>query len=88
MNVIGGSNWLDVEWIPPTKNVDRIDQYKLMIATHTGTVTTAYEGKRLRFRISRLRQNTKYVLCVKAVYDDGSFLWSESRAHRTKCVSG
>ena len=78
---------MSVEWRPPTKNVERIDYYKLMLATHTGSVACVYEGKERQYKIVRLRQNAEYILCVKAVYDDGSFVWSESKAQRTRCAA-
>eukprot|EP00798_Chlamydomonas_sp_ICE-L_P017171 gene17171-23487_t len=65
-------NSIELSWRPPTKNADRIERYKLMIATSTGVVKDAYQP------------NTEYILCVKAIYDDGSFLWSESKAYMTK----
>jgi hypothetical protein len=68
---------------PPTKNAERVDRYKLMIATSTGVVKEAYTGKDTRFRVVGLKPNTEYIMCVKAVYDDGSFLWSESKAYTT-----
>lgn len=69
---------------PPTKNTDRIERYKLMVATSTGVVKDVYQGKEMRFKITGLKPNTEYILCVKAIYDDGSFLWSESKAYMTK----
>jgi hypothetical protein len=41
------------------------------------------QGRETRFRVTGLKSNTEYILCVKAIYDDGSFLWSESKAYRT-----
>ena len=35
-------------------------------------------------QVTALKPNTEYILCVKAIYDDGSFLWSESKAYHTK----
>ena len=46
--------------------------------------THAAQGPEQRFRITGLKPNTEYILCVKAIYDDGSFLWSESKAYMTK----
>ncbi len=42
------------------------------------------QGRETRFKIAGLKSNTEYILCVKAIYDDGSFLWSESKAYQTK----
>jgi len=75
---------LDRACRPPTKNTDRIERYKLMIATSTGVVKDVYQGKEQRFKITGLKPNTEYILCVKAIYDDGSFLWSESKGYTTK----
>lgn len=41
------------------------------------------QGKETQFKVVGLKPNTEYILCVKAIYDDGSFLWSESKAFRT-----
>ena len=38
----------------------------------------------LLLQITGLKPGTEYILCVKAIYDDGSFLWSESKAYMTK----
>ena len=35
-------------------------------------------------QITGLKPGTEYILCVKAIYDDGSFLWSESKAYVTR----
>lgn len=78
-----GANFLELTWRPPTKNADRIDRYKLMIATSTGVVKDVYQGTETRFRITGLKSATEYIMCVKALYDDGSFLWSESKAYKT-----
>ncbi|PNW80231.1 hypothetical protein CHLRE_08g383101v5 [Chlamydomonas reinhardtii] len=42
-----------------------------------------HQGRESRFRVTGLKSNTEYIMCVKALYDDGSFLWSESKAYRT-----
>lgn len=78
------TNSIELGWRPPTKNAERIDKYKLMIATNTGVVKDAYQGKTQKFKVMGLRPNTEYIFCVKAIYDDGSFLWSESKAYHTK----
>ena len=41
------------------------------------------QGTETRFRITGLKSATEYIMCVKALYDDGSFLWSESKAYKT-----
>ncbi len=55
-----------------------------MAATATGVVREAYSGKATSHRVAALRPNAEYVFCVKATYDDGTFLWSESKAFRTR----
>lgn len=59
-------------------------RYKLLMATTTGVVKEVFQGPENRFKVGGLRSNHEYVFCVKAIYDDGSFLWSESKAFRTK----
>ncbi|KAF5833758.1 hypothetical protein DUNSADRAFT_9825 [Dunaliella salina] len=83
-DAICGVSSIELQWRPPTKNTDRIERYKLMIATSTGVVKDVYQGKEQRFKITGLKPNTEYILCVKAIYDDGSFLWSESKPYMTK----
>ena len=72
-----------MSWRPPTKNADQIERYKLMMAVVTGGVREIAQGLMLGHYVSRLRPATEYIFCVKAIYHDGSFLWSESRAFRT-----
>lgn len=38
------------------------------------------------FTCTGLRPSSGYVLVVKATYDDGSLLWSESKAYHTKML--
>lgn len=78
------TNAIEVAWRAPTKNADRIDRYKLLMATTTGVVKEVYQGTDARYRITGLRSNHEYVVVVKAIYNDGSFLWSESRSLRTR----
>jgi hypothetical protein len=61
-----------------------LHRYKLMVANNTGVVREAYQGKAQQFKVTGLRPNMEYVFCVKAVYDDNSFLWSDSRAFKTR----
>ena len=77
-------NSIEVAWRPPTKNMDRILGFKLMMATTTGVVKDVYHGMATQFRTVGLRANAEYIFCVKANYDDGSFIWSESKAFMTK----
>ncbi|DBA67511.1 TPA: hypothetical protein ACH3X2_001791 [Trebouxia sp. C0005] len=75
---------IEVAWRPPTKNADRISKFKLMLATTTGVVKDVYQGLHTRFKSTGLRPDMEYIFCVKATYDDGSFLWSESKAFQTR----
>jgi len=43
-----------------------------------------YQGLHTRFKSTGLRPDMEYIFCVKATYDDGSFLWSESKAFQTR----
>jgi hypothetical protein len=54
-----------------------------MFATTTGVVKEIAQGSMLKHFIGGLRQSTEYIFCVKAVYQDGSFLWSESKSFWT-----
>jgi hypothetical protein len=74
---------LQVSWLPPTKNADQIERYKLMMASSPGAVREVAQGTMLKQFVGGLRTSTEYIFCVKAIYQDGSFLWSESKAFRT-----
>lgn len=74
---------MQVAWRPPTKNSDQIERYKLMMASSTGGVREVAHGLMLRHYVTGLRPSTEYIFCVKAVYQDGSFLWSESKGFST-----
>lgn len=54
-----------------------------MVTGKDGSVREAYEGKERSFELCGLTPDTEYILAVKAVYDDASFVWSESKALRT-----
>lgn len=75
---------IEVSWRPPTRNADRISKFKLMLATTTGVVKDVYQGLHTRYKATGLRPDMEYIFCVKATYDDGSFLWSESKAFQTR----
>jgi hypothetical protein len=81
---VSGPSFLEVAWRAPTKNSDRVERYKLMIATTTGVVKEVCQGPMTRHRVMGLKPSTEYIFCVKALYDDGSFLWSESKAYHTR----
>jgi hypothetical protein len=51
-----------------------------------GVVREVYQGKAASFACSGLKPAAVYVLSVKVTYDDGSTLWSDSRAYRTKML--
>mmetsp|Transcript_48583 Transcript_48583/g.92931 ORF Transcript_48583/g.92931 Transcript_48583/m.92931 type:complete len:641 (+) Transcript_48583:158-2080(+) len=77
-------NAIEVSWKAPPKLVDRVDRFKLMMANNTGVVKEVCQGKYDRFRVTGLRANTEYVFCVKAIYDDGTHVWSESKGFKTR----
>ena len=76
-----------LKWTVPTKNNDRVVGYKIMATDTHGTREVGY-GPTEQFYVSpRLAQylatgftvGQSVSLCVKAIYDDGSFLWSPPR---------
>ncbi|KAK9813721.1 hypothetical protein WJX73_005291 [Symbiochloris irregularis] len=77
-------NSISVTWTPPTKNSDRIAGYKAMLSTLSGVVREVYRGPEPQCKAEGLRPHVEYVFCVKAFYEDGSFLWSEPVAFTTK----
>ena len=77
-------NSIEVSWIPPTKNIDRILSFKAFLSTTSGVVRECYSGKAMKHRAEGLRPHLEYVFCVKAEYEDGSFLWSEPRGFQTR----
>lgn len=77
-------NSIEVQWRSPRKAKERIDHFKLMMASSQGVVKEVCHGKFERFKVTNLRPNTEYIFCVKAVFDDGSFYWSDSKAFTTK----
>lgn len=83
VNVEVTSTSINVRWLAPTKNIDRIEKYKLMMGSTSGMVKEVYSGKNKKFKAVSLKPNSEYVFCVKAIYDDGSFIWSDSQAFKT-----
>mmetsp|Transcript_19854 Transcript_19854/g.64594 ORF Transcript_19854/g.64594 Transcript_19854/m.64594 type:complete len:632 (+) Transcript_19854:58-1953(+) len=83
-DAVTSANAIEVSWRSPAKNADRIDYYKLMMATNTGVVKEVCQGKYERFKVTGLRANAEYIFCVKALYVDGSHVWSESKAFSTR----
>lgn len=55
-----------------------------MLATSAGAVREVYTGKATAAKAAGLRPGCEYVFSVKAVYDDGSHTWSESKAFTTR----
>jgi hypothetical protein len=49
-------------------------------------VREVYQGKATKFTCSGLKPAAEYVLSVKLAYDDGSTLWSDSKAYHTKML--
>jgi hypothetical protein len=49
-----------------------------------GVAREVFQGKALSHTVTGLKPAAEYVFCVKATYDDGSFVWSESKAFTTK----
>ena len=78
---------IEVSWEPPTKNADRIASYKLMLATNTGAVKEVFHGNVRRYKATNLSPNSEYCFCVKALYEDGSHVWSECKAFVTASSS-
>ncbi len=54
-----------------------------MMATTTGVVREVIEGPYTSYKVQGLKPNQEYIFCVKAVYDDGSFAFSDSRSFHT-----
>lgn len=81
--VVAGANFLELAWRAPARAADRIDYYKLLMSSSTGVVRDVCEGKFEQYRVTGLRPSTEYVFCVKAVFDDGTHMWSESKAFKT-----
>ena len=78
------SSSITISWSPPTKNADRISNFKVMVATTYGVVKTVYIGPKQQCLVASLKPSQEYVFSVKALYDDGSFLWSESQSFSTR----
>ncbi|KAK9837697.1 hypothetical protein WJX74_003317 [Apatococcus lobatus] len=78
------SSSITITWSPPTKNADRISNFKVMVATTYGVVKTVYIGPKQQCLVASLKPSQEYVFSVKALYDDGSFLWSESQSFSTR----
>lgn len=53
---------------------------------HAGVVREVYQGKATQFTCTNLKSAAEYILSVKATYDDGSTLWSDSKAYHTSML--
>jgi hypothetical protein len=79
-----GSTWLDVAWQPPSRHVERVTGYKLLMApAGAASVRTVYSGHGAGARVGGLRPATTYICVVKASYDDGGHVWSDTQSFRT-----
>lgn len=79
-----GATQIELAWRPPERNADRIEHFKLMVANNLGVVKEVYRGKSMQFKVRKLRPNTEYIFCLKAVYADGSYLWSDPKSFKTR----
>ena len=66
-----GPNALEVSWRPPTKNQDRVDRYKLMVATNTGVVKEVCQGSSFQHVLRVLRQGDLRRRLVPVVGEQG-----------------
>lgn len=82
--VAAGSNFLEVGWRAPARALEKVDHFKLLMSSSSGVVKEVCQGKFDRYKVTGLRPSTEYVFCVKMVFDDGTHLWSESRAFSTR----
>lgn len=57
-----------------------------MMPVVAGVVHEVYQGKNTQYTCTGLKPAAVYVLSVKVTYDDGSILWSDSKAYRTKML--
>jgi hypothetical protein len=79
-----GASWLDLAWRPPARHAERVAGYKLMLApAGAATVRCVYSGPATHARVGGLRPSTEYICVVKASYDDGEHVWSDTEAFCT-----
>lgn len=64
----------------------RPEPESVVLCVFAGVVREVYQGKAARFTCTGLKPAAEYVLSVKATYDDGSTLWSDSKACRTNML--
>lgn len=73
-------------WRAPTANSERLVSFKLLLANTSGGVSEIYNGLETNFRAHGLKPRTEFVVCVKAAYADGSYLYSDSKVVSTKAA--
>jgi hypothetical protein len=78
--------YVDLAWRAPTKNIQRIEGYKLSMCNQNGLVKTVYEGPSTSCRVADLLPGTEYVFSVKADYSDGSYARSQPACFGTKII--
>jgi hypothetical protein len=84
-----GATWLDLAWRPPARHSERVAGYKLMLApAGAATVRCVYSGAATHARVGGLRPGTEYICVVKASYDDGEHVWSDTEAFCTAKPAG
>ena len=64
----------------------RLVSFKLLLANTSGGVSEIYHGTETSFRAYGLKPATEFVLCVKAAYAVGSYLYSDSTVISTKAA--
>ena len=84
-----GSTSLELRWRPPARNAERITSYTLMMTPGGSTVSKAwYRGVGEWTTIAGLKTGWEYIFCLKATYDDGSHVWSDTVAFHTRRAQG
>ncbi|PRW18416.1 cell polarity tea1p [Chlorella sorokiniana] len=77
-----------LSWRAPTAGADKLLSYKLMMTNAEGLAREAYEGPETSCDVNGLPPNSQLVFCVKALYDDKRFLWSEPLMVTTAAKGG
>ncbi|KAL4458120.1 hypothetical protein ABPG75_012985 [Micractinium tetrahymenae] len=73
-----------LSWQAPTAGADKLVSFKLMATNAEGRAREAYEGRETGCDVTGLAPSSQYVFCVKALFDDATFLWSEPIMVTTK----
>lgn len=79
-------NSIELQWRMARATYERVDHFKLMMASTQGVVKEVCRGKFKRYKVTNLRSNTDYIFCVKGIFDDGSHIWSDSKSFTTSFV--